>query len=289
MIHNHSVIYNNNNNLLRNLLKYHLKVSLRSAITPEEQRVLFNLLTRFIRTIRLLLKISINTFSKTFKLIFVQKSVISTFLFAYIYEVVPKLISRFFRRLFNLDFKNFGNEVARILQAPLSPERLPIFMTKLVATLNAFTPIYASILEPHVSPSQIPFMSSLLAAFTSSMLNFPSFQNKKLLKNDRYYTLDWTLILVTRAVDTIITSNFSNVFKTSTRSANMAGRFGDVFMFILSCFFIMDNWFYNPDKLTPDYRNWISQSGQIDEDVLVGLRKFKDGEMEYMSNSEVIL
>lgn len=235
---------------------------------------------RLFRLIKYLSSISIKTGIKIFRLIFIQRSTISTFIFAYIYEVIPKLLFRFFDHLFKLDFKGFNNDIIKILSDPLGPGRLPVFMTKLVATLNAFIPIYTSILRPYVNPGELSFFTSLCAAFSSAALNFPSFQTEK-IKQDRYYTLDWTLILITRAMDTIITSGFSKLAKPNSRVLKQLDQFGDVLMFMVSCFIIMETWFYEPEKLPPDYKNWIDKASGTDPEIVEGLNYLKNNQLNY--------
>lgn len=235
---------------------------------------------RIFRLIKYLTNLSIKTGIKIFRLIFVQRSTISTFIFAYIYEVVPKLLSRFFTHLFKLDFKGFSHDILLVLSDPLSPGRLPVFMTKLVATLNAFIPIYRSILISSVDPENLSFISSLCAAFTSAALNFPSFQAEK-IKQDRHYTLDWTLILVTRALDTVITSNFAKLANPKSKTFKRLDQFGDVLMFMASCYVIMDTWFYEPEKLPPDYKRWVDKASAIDSEIVQGINYLKTNKLNY--------
>ncbi|RCK67086.1 hypothetical protein Cantr_03010 [Candida viswanathii] len=235
---------------------------------------------RILRLIKYLTNLSIKTGIKIFRLIFVQRSTVSTFLFAYIYEVLPKLVSRFFSHLFKLDFKGYGSDVIQALSEPLDPGRLPVFMTKLVATLNAFLPIYTSILRPHIQPDQLLFFSSFCAAFTSAVLNFPSFQTEK-LKQDRHYTLDWTLVLITRALDTVITSNFASMVDAKTSTLKHLDRFGDVIMFMASCYVIMETWFYEPEKLPPDYKRWIDKATAVDDEIVQGMKYLKSNQLNY--------
>lgn len=211
-------------------------------LRKNEHEILLNYSKRLINTTRFLINLSRKSLLKIFKVIFLQRSTLSTFAFAYIFEVLPKLLSSVIHHLFQLKLKGLGNETLKILTDPLDSQRLPIFMTKLVATLNAFTPIYSSILLPYMSNNKLSFYSSFLAAFTSALLNFPSFQHHK-LKHDRYYTLDWTLILVTRALDTLIISNFKSIFHTNLKTAKTVGAYGDIVLFVSACFFIMDSWF----------------------------------------------
>ena len=249
-------------------------------LRKNEHEILLNYSKRLINTTRFLINLSRKSLLKIFKVIFLQRSTLSTFAFAYIFEVLPKLLSSVIHHLFQLKLKGLGNETLKILTDPLDSQRLPIFMTKLVATLNAFTPIYSSILLPHMSNNKLSFYSSFLAAFTSALLNFPSFQHHK-LKHDRYYTLDWTLILVTRALDTLIISNFKSIFHTNLKTAKTVGTYGDIVLFVSACFFIMDSWFFEPEKLTPHYAKWITKASHVDENVLLGIRYLRDGELDY--------
>ena len=89
-----------------------------------------------------------------------------------------------------------------------------------------------------------------------------------------------TLILVTRALDTLIISNFKSIFHTNLKTAKTVGTYGDIVLFVSACFFIMDSWF-SSQKIDSHYAKWITKASHVDENVLLGIRYLRDGELDY--------
>ncbi|GAA5923218.1 uncharacterized protein JCM15063_003573 [Sporobolomyces koalae] len=97
-------------------------------------------------------------------------------------------------------------------------------------------------------------------------------------------TLDLTLFVFVRAVDTLVRGTYLYTGAT-------AGRFGptttflasnaDTLTFSLSCFIIMSSWFYNPDALPPSYNRWILQLARMDKRLLELLRHARNGTFVY--------
>ncbi|CAI5756477.1 unnamed protein product [Candida verbasci] len=155
-------------------------------------------------------------------------------------------------------------------------------MAKLVALMNAFTPLCQELLLSTNAKLNVSFWSTFSSALIASFLTFPTFQIEK-LKIDRHYTLDWTLILITRALDTIISSNFNTKkFVPEILKGN-----GDVVVFIISCFFIMVAWTFEPEKIDPGYLKWINDASMIDQEVVDGVRYMKEGTLDYSPTSKL--
>ena len=86
-------------------------------------------------------------------------------IFAYLCEVVPNLLKNATKHLFELKAKGFLSEAWQIIIAPLQADRLPIFMIRLVATLNAMNPIFMKLLYPYVDGEYFLFTTTFLAVW----------------------------------------------------------------------------------------------------------------------------
>ncbi|KAI5964689.1 uncharacterized protein KGF55_001758 [Candida pseudojiufengensis] len=211
-----------------------------------------------------------------FKSIFYQRSIVIAFSFPYICEVLPKIIKTVIKSIFDLKFNDIHIKIWKILKDPFKADRLPIFMIKLIATLNALNPLLLKLLVPYVDGMYIQFLSTFLAALIASLLNFPYFQELK-ISQDRFYTFDWTLLLITKASDTILSSLATNY----CASSPISGSSVDLLLSIASTYLISDAFWFHPEKLNPNYVRWINKISVIDPEVVEGIRYLKDGTLDY--------
>ncbi|ABN66343.2 predicted protein [Scheffersomyces stipitis CBS 6054] len=218
-----------------------------------------------------------------------SRSTRTSFILAFIYVVLPKLI----RRSFSLARKGKVKEIPRnalhTIIRGLHHSGFPVFIGRMVATLNILSPIVKSILvtsKVPLSKSTLTFLTTFIASSLSSLINFPSFQ-KRSVTYDRYYTLDMTLVLATRALDTLVSTYAPQILKHYHYSGlTSLSTYGDALLFIVSSYFIMDTWFSRPERLTPGYRNWISASSHMDEELVTAFRQFRCGELHYIKPGE---
>ena len=100
-------------------------------------------------------------------------------------------------------------------------------------------------------------------------------------------TMDLTLLVVVRALDTVIGElwhrhRVSRVFRRKwTRFERLLARFADSGIFAVSSGMVMFAWFYLPEKLPPAYNSWIGEAAQIDHRLIKVLRNARRGEFVY--------
>ncbi|GAA5958485.1 hypothetical protein JCM3765_007892 [Sporobolomyces pararoseus] len=97
-------------------------------------------------------------------------------------------------------------------------------------------------------------------------------------------TLDLTLFVFVRAVDTLVRGTYHHTGATDGRFGPLTTFFAsnaDTLTFSLSCFIIMRSWFYFPEALPPSYNRWILQLARMDKRLLELLRYARTGRFVY--------
>ncbi|KAK6465522.1 hypothetical protein DFJ63DRAFT_310611 [Scheffersomyces coipomensis] len=207
----------------------------------------------------------------------VLKPTSKAFLFAYIYVVLPKLIDHLIVSIKKKRWNDISPRFMKVILNAFHPNKFPVFAASLVAGINILEPIVYAIFKKHSLfkiPTRSIFFATLISSFISAAISFPRFQNH-ILGYGRYYSLDLTLLVVTRALDTALSSSLSVIMP------HYISRFGDVALFIASCTPIMFAWFYTPEKLPPAYRNWITSAANMDDELIEALRRLRDGSLVY--------
>lgn len=177
----------------------------------------------------------------------------------------------------------------------LHPLKFPLLVARMIATMNVLTPLIENkllIQKLNAKRSTAHLRATVISLFIAAAVNFPSFQSH-IIKYNRYFSLDFTLILVTRALDTIILSQWPKFIAanasgtTSTGVANTFAKisallnYGDGMLFVVSSFFIMHYWFFYPDKLPPAYHRWITSAAEVDPEIVKLFQSLKDGTLKY--------
>lgn len=132
---------------------------------------------------------------------------------------------------------------------------LATFTATLLSTWCAFalqTP--SSILSKHSAASELPLVAYhdyRRQQDTSVVMEDPTIA----FTGKRYSspTLDFTLFLLVRAVDTSLRAAYSEYNLAKNRLARLVAEKGDVALFVLSAWRIMFVWFYKPWLLPPEY------------------------------------
>ncbi|KAK6457109.1 uncharacterized protein RJT20DRAFT_37275 [Scheffersomyces xylosifermentans] len=210
------------------------------------------------------------------------RSTVTSFFLAYIYIVLPKIIARTINLLRLRDIREAGATIRRILIKAFDVKGFPVFIGKLIATLNILSPAAKIALTKAGLPSSsVDLTATLIASFLAALLNFPSFQ-KQAVSFDRYYTLDLTLTLVTRALDSLFSVYAPFLLSYYNLKEEVVYPYGDALLFIVSCYFIMVAWFYEPEKLSPGYRKWITSASNTDLDMVKGMKYIQEGKLQYI-------
>ena len=106
-------------------------------------------------------------------------------------------------------------------------------------------------------------------------------------------TMDLTLFVATRAVETVVadiwsrhkTSRISKNSWTSTEAA--ISHLADAGVFAISAGTVMWAWVYLPDRLPRAYNKWIQEAAQVDHRLIEVLRKARWGEFVYGKDTGV--
>ncbi|ODV77634.1 uncharacterized protein CANTADRAFT_56314 [Suhomyces tanzawaensis NRRL Y-17324] len=209
----------------------------------------------------------------SFKLKVVNPSV-KAFIFAYLYVVLPKVINHIIVSIRKRRINEILPRTFKILVNAFHPKKFPMFAANLVACINILEPVAYRVLRKHKGPVNAIFLSTFVSSLVSALIAFPGYQNH-ILGYGRYFSLDLTLLLVTRAVDTALSSSLSG-----SLPSQMAGL-GDGGLFIGSCIFIMYAWFFYPENLPPAYAKWITSAANMDPELITLLRAVKQKTMKY--------
>ncbi|KAG7195780.1 uncharacterized protein KQ657_002165 [Scheffersomyces spartinae] len=207
----------------------------------------------------------------------VGRPAFKAFLIAYLYVTVPRVLGLVLKGMKRKKYKEMAERVLQALIKACDPRKFPMFSAYLIAGINALEiPMYRMVKSylPLKRPIRRLFLATFLASFITSMVAFPSYQ-LHVTEKSRYYSLDLTLLVLSRALDTVLSSYFNKILPASIRS------FGDPALFIGSCSLIMFAWFYNPDALPPAYSSWITSAANMDPEMKIALRYLREGKLKY--------
>lgn len=212
------------------------------------------------------------------------KSTRKAFLFSYLYVVLPKVIKRLSTAVKKReDPRDVIQSIIKTLFKALHPLKFPMLVARMIATMNVLTPFIEKYSTHAKATTSIHahhnITSTVIASFLGALINFHSFQ-RHIIKYNRYFSLDFTLILVTRALDTVISSQFPRILGSGATGALLL-NYGDGLLFTVSCFFIMHYWFFYPHKLPPAYARWITSAANVDQEIMTAFRGLKLGSLVY--------
>ncbi|RDW75563.1 hypothetical protein BP5796_06384 [Coleophoma crateriformis] len=100
-------------------------------------------------------------------------------------------------------------------------------------------------------------------------------------------TMDLTLFALTRAVDVVVGELWSQrrrkriAERKWTKIETSISGLTDSAIFASSCALIMWSWIYMPSRLPRAYNKWITAAAQVDQRLLVALRRCRYGEIKY--------
>lgn len=215
----------------------------------------------------------------------VAKPSLKAFFFAYLYVCLPKIFNHVILSIRQKKYHEIIPRVVKILVNALNTSKFPMFAAKLVAGINILEPlIYKVLKRSQVSsgPVELLFLSTLTSSFISSFISFPKFQNH-ILTYGRYYTLDLTLLVCTRALDTALSATLAK-YSEGTKLGKLVD--GNAILFIVSLSFIMFSWFFRPHALPPSYRKWITSAANMDQEIIDALKHLRDGTLKYGERCE---
>lgn len=129
------------------------------------------------------------------------------------------------------------------------------------------------------SETKVVFFATFISSFIASTVSFKRFQ-RHIIGYGRFLSLDLTLLVVSRAIDTALSSSLAAILPP------MVQQFGDGLLFIASCTPIMYSWFFRPEALPPAYRKWITSAANMDDEFIGMLKGLHDGTIRYGVSSD---
>lgn len=212
---------------------------------------------------------------------YINKHVLSlslrAYVFAYLYIMLPKVLATIIKYCRQKNYHAILPRICKLMKSGLKGEKFPALAGQLLLRINIMEPIFFYVFKRTgaVRNSRINLaLSTLLASFIASLTTFPKFQ-KHAVKYGRHNSLDLTLLISTRAVDTALSSALLGV------SGGKYASLGDGALFIVSSTLIMYSWFFHPERLPPAYRNWITLAANMDDEIVTMLRLIKEKKIEY--------
>lgn len=201
---------------------------------------------------------------------------LKAFILAFLYVALPKLLAIGIKSFKRKDYHLVLSRYAKIIKRGLHPLKFPMFAANLIAGINVLEPlVYRGLKSLRLTnPVYNLFFSTLISSLISSLTFFPLFQ-RHIINQNRHYTLDLTLLVVTRAADTVLSSTLSKFIPASV------SPYGDGLLFITACYFIMYSWFFKPNRLDPNYCKWITSAANMDPELITLLKGIHDGEYDY--------
>ncbi|KAI5964849.1 uncharacterized protein KGF55_001919 [Candida pseudojiufengensis] len=207
----------------------------------------------------------------------VAKPSLKAFIYAYLYLVLPKVLGQIISAIKKHKYNKIYPRVKKTMIKALHIRKFPMFSASLIAGINILEPIIYGLLKNNKkfkSPSSKLFISTLISSLISALITFPLYQNH-VVQIGRYNSLDLTLLVTTRALDTAFSSSLSKIVHPNL------SKYGDALLFILSCTPIMFCWFFYPERLPPAYSKWITSAANMDPDFIEVLRLVRNKDLIY--------
>lgn len=215
----------------------------------------------------------------------VAKPSLKAFIFAYLYITLPKIIQHITTAIRKRDYQLLFPRIKKLITKAFHPFKFPMFSASLIAGINILEPLVARVLSKSKllkgGPLRILFFSTFISSFLASSISFPGFQHH-IIGYGRFMSLDLTLLVFSRAIDTALSSSLSAVLPLFFQ------QFGDGLLFIGSCTLIMYAWFFNPHALPPAYRKWITSAATMDDELVGLLKGLHDETLKYGTKSDYL-
>lgn len=197
------------------------------------------------------------------------------FAFAYVYIILPKVVGTVVRLSRTKDYALILPRVVKSLKNALKGEKFPALAAQMSLGVSILEPISFLLLRSVIASTRKNLVvSTFVASFMTSLALFPRFQTT-VAKHSRHLSLDLTLLVVTRAVDTVLATALSGV------GGRDLSLIGDALLFGVSSALVMYAWFFNPSRLPPAYRKWITLAASMDDELVEMLRLVREKKLKY--------
>lgn len=204
------------------------------------------------------------------------------YVFAYLYIILPKVFSTIVRYCRQQNYSAILPRIWKLLRSGVKGGKFPALAGQLLLRINIMEPLFFLFFKKtgvFRSTRANLAISTFFASFVASLTTFPRFQ-KHVSSYNRHNSLDLTLLIATRAVDTALSSALLGV------GGGSYAAFGDGALFVISSALIMYSWFFFPERLPPAYRNWITLAANMDDDIVKLLKLVKEKKVIYGQHGE---
>lgn len=209
---------------------------------------------------------------------------VRAFLFAYCYVILPKIVSTVAKLSRTSNHALILPRIWQTLRNALRGDKFPAMAARLLLGISTLEPLVFWTLRRArvVRSTRLNLVAStFVAAFASALATFPRFQSR-MVKHHRHASLDVTLLVVTRALDTALAAALLDCGGAAYAAA------GDAALFVASAALVMYAWFFHPGRLPPAYRKWITLAACMDDDVVDVLRGLHRGTLRYGDDTHAL-
>lgn len=192
------------------------------------------------------------------------------YLIAYLYTTLPRILR--LTVTYRKSPLKLLHQIKHVLVRAAAPDKIPTFFFILLATYH--------LLSTRTSHKGV-------AAAISAFLAYSNYKSQVIAhsgidigaKRLDNISSELTAMVAARAVDTLIRPMLAKLW--NPRTILGLRNAGDIAIFTSSCFVIMFSWFYYQDRMQRRYANWITALANMDNELLVALRKIRAGELVY--------
>ncbi|CAG8976376.1 hypothetical protein HYALB_00006148 [Hymenoscyphus albidus] len=242
------------------------------------------------------------------------RPVLRAYFLGYLSSTAPRVLTLLLtylgRRNKDVEGKDskFLSSLLGILRGGLELQRFPTFCAALVGgstflqiPIQGLIAIFASSRSPLVRLRLTRWISTFIAAwFSLSLLQtkksdafidyVPEETSTGIIHRPAQFagrTMDLTLFAVTRAIDVIVGELWAQRKRKQKASGkrlkfeNLISSLADPSVFAASCALIMWAFIYTPSRLPRSYNKWIKTAAQVDQRLLLALRRTRWGEIQY--------
>ncbi|TGZ79794.1 hypothetical protein EX30DRAFT_355605 [Ascodesmis nigricans] len=196
------------------------------------------------------------------------------------------------------------NELFTAFKKSLDPHRFPFFCGATIAGAYVLRPLIILLFRVATGPinsaasragahsdarsvRSLRGLAALRDLFAFSVAAGIGLRGLNRRKGRAGRTLDLTLLAVVRAIDVVV-GELWHQHRVARKRAGAASAFDnwvgwviDPAVFAVTSGMVMFAWFYAPEKLPPSYNRQLSMLANVDERLIMGLRKIREGEWVY--------
>ncbi|KAI5818147.1 hypothetical protein BZA77DRAFT_307477 [Pyronema omphalodes] len=183
--------------------------------------------------------------------------------------------------------RSTGGDLLKLLRDAVKIHRFPAFCGFTVALFYGLEPLLKQQVRSRYTPKflQSPQAATFIAGTLAGAGGLKLLNCRQKGYGGR--TVDLTLFTLVRAVDIVVGQLWAN-HKSRRQSSgkfttfeSLIGHLADPLVFAISAGCVMHGWFYTPEKLPPSYNRQLITLADVDERLIMALRRIYYGEFIY--------